>query len=242
MKKFIFDVDGTLTPSRKQIDTGFFAEFLIFCCKFDTYLVTGSDRDKTVEQVGSDIYNRCKRVFNCSGADIYDGDKSAYRSNWVPPYELINFLNDELDYSTFPNKTGNHIEHRPGGINFSILGRGDDSMKHRDEYVKWDINTGERVLMSDRIKSEFPNLNIQIGGQTGLDIADTDKSQIIKYFNHRDEIHFFGDMMEEGQNDYPLAKAVQERGGKTYHVKDWEETRTYVNRFSSTFATGLKYN
>ena len=242
MKKFISDVDGTLTPSRKQIDTGFFAEFLIFCCKFDTYLVTGSDRDKTVEQVGSDIYNRCKRVFNCSGADIYDGDKSAYRSNWVPPYELINFLNDELDYSTFPNKTGNHIEHRPGGINFSILGRGDDSMKHRDEYVKWDINTGERVLMSDRIKSEFPNLNIQIGGQTGLDIADTDKSQIIKYFNHRDEIHFFGDMMEEGQNDYPLAKAVQERGGKTYHVKDWEETRTYVNRFSSTFATGLKYN
>jgi len=242
VKKFIFDVDGTLTPSRKQIDTGFFAEFLIFTCKFDTYLVTGSDRAKTIEQVGLDIYNRCKRVFNCSGSDVYDRDKSAYRSNWVPPYELINFLNDELDYSTFPNKTGTHIEHRPGGINFSILGRGDDSMKHRDEYVKWDINTGERVLMSDRIKSEFPNLNIQIGGQTGLDISDTDKSQIIKYFNCGDEIHFFGDMMEEGQNDYPLAKAVQERGGKTYHVKDWEETRTYVSRFSSTFASGLKYN
>ena len=242
MKKFIFDVDGTLTESRKCISSSFGAEFLIFTCKFDTYLVTGSDRAKTIEQVGLDIYNRCKRVFNCSGSDVYDGDKNAYRSNWVPPYELINFLNDELDYSTFPNKTGNHIEYRPGGINFSILGRGDDSMKHRDDYVKWDINTGERILMADRIKSEFPNLNIQIGGQTGLDISDTDKSQIIKYFNCRDEIHFFGDMMEEGQNDYPLAKAVQERGGKTYHVKDWEETRTYVSRFSSTFASGLKYN
>ena len=33
--------------------------------------------------------------------------------------------------------------------------------------------------------------------------------------------------MEEGQNDYPLARAVKERLGKTYHVKDWEETRTY---------------
>ena len=33
MKKFIFDVDGTLTPSRKQMDVGFSAEFLIFCCK-----------------------------------------------------------------------------------------------------------------------------------------------------------------------------------------------------------------
>ena len=37
-------------------------------------------------------------------------------------------------------------------------------MKYRKEYVKWDINTTERILMSDRIKSEFPDLNIQIGG------------------------------------------------------------------------------
>ena len=242
MMKFICDVDGTLTPSRKQMDIGFSAEFLIFCCKFDTYLVTGSDGAKTIEQVGLDIYNRCKRVFNCSGSDIYDGKNSVYRSDWKPTRKLINFLSDELDYSTFPHKTGNHIEHRPGGINFSILGRGEDSMKHRKEYVKWDINTTERILMSDRIKSEFPDLNIQIGCETGLDISDSDKSQIIKFFNFDDEIHFFGDMMEEGQNDYPLARAVKERLGKTYHVKDWEETRTWVNRFSSAYANGLRYN
>ena len=242
MKVFIFDVDGTLTPSRKQIDSAFFAEFLIFCCKFDVYLVTGSDRDKTVEQVGLDIYNRCKRVFNCSGADIYDGNNSVYRSDWKPSDELISFLNDELDHSTFPIRTGNHIEHRPGGINFSILGRGEDNMRGRDEYVKWDRNTAERIAIADRIKNQFPNLNVQIGGQTGLDISDSDKSQIIKYFSFDDEIHFFGDMMEEGQNDYPLAKAVQERCGKTYNVKNWEETRLWVNRFSSSYATGLTYN
>ena len=245
MKKFIFDVDGTLTPSRKQIDTGFFAEFLIFCCKFDTYLVTGSDRDKTIEQVGLDIYNRCKRVFNCSGADIYDGNNSVYRSDWKPSDELITFLNRELDRSDFPTRTGNHIEYRPGGINFSILGRGKHNktcFKCRENYVKWDINTNERVEISKRIKREFPDLNIQIGGQTGLDISDNDKSQIIKYFNFEDELHFFGDMMEEGQNDYPLAKAVQERCGKTYNVKDWEETRLWVNRFSSSYASGVRYN
>ena len=242
MKKFIFDVDGTLTPSRKQMDIGFSAEFLIFCCKFDTYLVTGSDRAKTIEQVGLDIYNRCKRVFNCSGSDIYDGKNSVYRSNWKPSDELISFLNDELDYSDFPIRTGNHIEHRPGGINFSILGRGEGSMDGRDEYVKWDINTNERRDIVARLNDNFPDLNVQIGGQTGLDISDSDKSQIIKFFNFDDELHFFGDMMEEGQNDYPLSRAVKERLGFTYHVKSWEDTRTYVNRFSSTFATGLKYN
>ena len=103
-------------------------------------------------------------------------------------------------------------------------------------------NTGERILIADRIKNQFPDLNVQIGGQTGLDISNSDKSQIIKFFNFDDEVHFFGDMMEEGQNDYPLARAVKERLGKTYHVKDWEETRTWVNRFSSAYANGLRYN
>ena len=65
--------------------------------------------------------------------------------------------------------------------------------------------------MSDRIKSEFPDLNIQIGGETGLDISDSDKSQILTDFNPEDEIHFFGDMMLEGQNDYPL-KSTKRHG------------------------------
>ena len=58
--------------------------------------------------------------------------------------------------------------------------------------------------------------------------------------NFDDDLHFFGDMMERGQNDYPLAEAVKERLGKTYQVKDWEETRKLVSQFSSTFVTGLK--
>jgi len=231
MKKFIFDVDGTLTESRKQMDISFMSEFIIFCCKFDTYLVTGSDRDKTVEQVGLDVYNRAKRVFNCSGADIYEKNFNVHKSDWTPSKELISFLNVELDYSTFPTRTGNHIEHRPGGINFSILGRGEDSMKYRKEYVKWDINTTERILMADRIKSEFPYLNIQIGGETGLDMSDSDKSQILTDFNSEDEIHFFGDMMLEGQNDYPLAKALKDMGGYPHHVKNWEDTRTRLSEF-----------
>ena len=224
MKKFIFDVDGTLTDSRQQIDLSFEVYMIKFCCKYDVYLVTGSDRAKTVEQVGLDIYYRSKRVYNCSGSDVYEKNINVYKSDWKPSRKLINFLSDELDFSTFPHKTGNHIEHRPGGINFSILGRGEDSMKYRKEYVKWDINTTERILMSDRIKSEFPDLNIQIGGQTGLDISDSDKSQILRDFNSEDELVFFGDMMKEGQNDYPLARAVDNLGGTNYSVNGWQDT------------------
>ena len=248
MRKFIFDVDGTLTESRQQITTSFGAEFLIFCCKFPTYIVTGSDHQKTIDQLGRDILTRCAGIFNCSGSDVYQHDKfgtadapykNIYRSDWEPPDELTKFLNDELDYSTFPHKTGNHIEHRPGGINFSILGRGEDNMKYRSEYVKWDINTNERRDILDRLKTEFPDLNIQIGGQTGLDISDSDKSQILRDFDSKDIIHFYGDMMLEGQNDYPLAKTLKDLGGYPHHVKGWEDTRTQLEEFSEFKLRGL---
>ena len=41
--KFIFDVDGTLTPSRREIDMDFAVFFTEFCAENKVYLVTGSD-------------------------------------------------------------------------------------------------------------------------------------------------------------------------------------------------------
>ena len=231
MKKFIFDIDGTLTLSRQQIDTSFEAYMIVFCCKYPVYLVTGSDRQKTIDQIGLDICFRAEKVYNCSGADAYKRDTNVYRSGWKVSEEVEKFLQDELDYSQFPIRNGLHIEHRPGGINFSILGRGTGvDLASREEYVKWDRNTGERIAIADRIKNQFPDLNVQIGGQTGLDISDGDKSQILRDFNPNDELHFFGDMMNEGENDYPLAKAVEEMGGYTHHVRDFRHTWSILNK------------
>jgi len=227
--KFIFDVDGTLTPSRKKIEHEFWAPFLIFCRHHDVYLVTGSDREKTVEQVGLDIFYTAKRVYNCSGSDVYEKDKNVYRDDWELPLDIEKFLLDELDYSQFPLRNGNHIERRPGGVNFSILGRDKDPMLGREEYIKWDKERLEREDIADRLKNQFPELNVQIGGQTGLDISNKDKSQILRDFSKDDDIHFFGDMMQEGQNDYPLAMAiVNNMMGTAYSVEDWKETRTLL--------------
>ena len=129
MKKFIFDVDGTLTPSRKKIEHEFWAPFLIFCRHHDVYLVTGSDREKTVEQLGLDICYTAKRVYNCSGSDAYERDVNVYRDDWELPKDVEMHLNDELKFSKFPIRNGNHIERRPGGVNFSILGRDEDPLK-----------------------------------------------------------------------------------------------------------------
>jgi phosphomannomutase len=80
VNKFIFDVDGTLTPSRGIIDIHFKMFFNTFCLDNDVYLVTGSDKPKTIEQIGEDTYILCKRVYQCSGSDVWDGDTNILKS------------------------------------------------------------------------------------------------------------------------------------------------------------------
>ena len=230
MKKYIFDVDGTLTPSRKKITPEFFDEFFQFTEENDVYLVTGSDRDKTLEQITPEIYNNCKRVYNCSGSDVYEGDKNVYRDDWELPEKVERFLQDELDFSQFPIRNGNHIERRPGGVNFSILGRDKDPMLGREEYVKWNKIHSERRFIALRILNMFPDLSVALGGQTGIDIGPlgADKSQILRDFTADDEIHFFGDRMEPGGNDYSLGEAVKKMGGFTYNVDSYKDTRDVI--------------
>ena len=226
MKKYIFDIDGTLTASRAQIDPDFRAFMLVFAWENDVYLVTGSDRKKTIEQVGADLYNLSKRVYNCSGSDVYEGDKNVYRDDWELPREVERFLEDELAYSCFDIRNGNHIEHRPGGVNFSILGRDKIPFKGRAEYIKWDRERLEREDIADRIRNAFPGLTVALGGQTGIDIGPfgSDKSQILRDFDEDDELVFYGDRMEEGGNDHSLAKAVEEMRGRAHKVNTWKDT------------------
>ena len=92
--------------------------------------------------------------------------------------------------------------------------------------MKLDKRRHERRDIADRLKNQFPNLEVQIGGQTGLDLAaeGRNKSQILRDFQWYHELFFFGDMMEEGQNDYPLGKVIMEKGGHVYNVEDYKET------------------
>ena len=223
-------MDGTLTPSRQRITSEFLPVFVDFISKNDVYLVTGSDRVKTLEQITPKIYNSCKRVYNCSGSDVYESDNNVYRDDWELPKDVQSFLYDELNYSQFMIRNGNHIERRLGGVNFTILGRAEDPFVGRDRYIEWDRQTNERQDIAERIRNQFPDLTVAVGGQTGLDIGPkgSDKSQILRDFTADDELHFFGDRMEEGGNDHSLGEAVKKRGGYTYNVNGWEETRYVI--------------
>ena len=52
---YVFDVDGALTPSRLKMDREFHSFFRKWISDKNVYLLTGSDHDKTIEQVGVDV-------------------------------------------------------------------------------------------------------------------------------------------------------------------------------------------
>ena len=223
--KYIFDVDGTLTPSRKKIDPDFLIFFNSFALANEVYLVTGSDRDKTIEQITHLLYCNCKRVYNCAGNDVYEGDISVYRNDWTLPLEAREHLNEELLQSTFPVRTGIHIEERPGCVNFSIVGRGANQTE-RLVYSDWDEIKGERRAIAERFNKKFPELHAFVGGVTGVDISDkgSDKSQIIRDFQDGGVV-FYGDRMEEQGNDKPLADAIlNNKLGEVVSVTGWKDT------------------
>lgn len=231
--KFIFDVDGTLTPSRKMIDLKFKQYFNEFCKKNQVFLVTGSDRIKTIEQIGRDSYSLCHTVYNCNGNDVWQSNKHIRYNDWIISDDLRDLLMEKLTSSPFSLRTGIHFEHRPGMCNFSIIGRG-ATHEQRILYVKYDQQNKEREKIAYIINSEFDGVTATVGGETGIDIYPTgfDKSQILKDFNSEDKIKFYGDSMSHDGNDWPLAQALSAfSSGESHQVKDWQDTWNKLKEF-----------
>lgn len=220
MTTYCFDVDGTLTPSRSAMDESFRKEFIDFAKEHDVCLVTGSDYAKTLEQVGQEVVDNCKFIFNCCGNEVRAKDKIRYQSIWKAGGILYMALEYEKRQSKFPIRTGKHIEDRIGMVNFSVVGR-NANKEERAQYVKWDNETNERQNIAAALRKRFPELDCTIAGETGLDIypKGKDKSQVKEWISGK--LVFFGDRCEEGGNDYPLAKVAD----VVYNVDNWQETQ-----------------
>lgn len=215
---FAFDVDGTLTPSRQRIDSSFVDWFLSFCSHNNVYLVSGSDYEKTLEQLGKEICHRVKGVYSCCGNALYVQGELQYVNQFKLTDEQHLYLEHLLASSEFNKRTGNHIEMRPGSCNFSIVGRNANAIE-RQNYVVYDEHTNERNKLADLIRSKFPELDATVAGETGLDIhpIGMDKSQVAKFIT---PFIFFGDKIYPGGNDYTIAQLA----AKSYGVTSWEET------------------
>tara|TARA_B100001939_G_scaffold55410_1_gene44590 strand:+ start:6673 stop:7380 length:708 start_codon:yes stop_codon:yes gene_type:complete len=225
---FLFDVDGTLTESRKTIDEGFkrfFAEWVNVQREQGnkTFLVTGSDRDKTVEQIGVSLWRHVDGVYQNAGNVYYEHGKLRFQKLWKPSDELRSSITTLVEKSSWYGTADGNIEERIGMINISTVGRSCNSIL-RKEYYLWDLGKGERADIAHKLSEQFPELEFVIGGEISIDIfpKGNDKSQVLDQMTG--ESIFIGDRCEKGGNDYTIAQ----KSDLHYNVRDWKETHAIL--------------
>jgi phosphomannomutase len=107
------------------------------------------------------------------------------------------------------NPAGEVIEDRDSQITFSALGQ---QATPEDKYA-WDPDGSKKLAIRDAAAKLLPDLELRAGGTTSVDVTrpGIDKAYGMKKLIEalgieKKDILFFGDMMQEGGNDYPVKK------------------------------------
>jgi phosphomannomutase len=230
MYNFLFDVDGTLTPARQPIDKQFGEFFLAWVLEkknqgHRVLLVTGSDRKKTVEQIGKTLWTMVTGSYQNCGNSLYVAGKKSWESRWQMGSNLEIDLISLIVKSKWYGTARNNIEERTGMVNVSTIGRS-CTQEQRKAYYEWDLENKERINIVNILSHKYNNIDLAIGGEISIDIYEKgkDKSQVIDRISGNNI--FFGDKCFQGGNDHKIAL----KSDRYHHVDGWQETKDILEK------------
>jgi HAD superfamily hydrolase (TIGR01484 family) len=247
VKKLIaFDLDGTLALSKQPLDEDMAERIadLLDVCLVD--IISGGDWPQFEKQVVSRLPARAKLanlfIQPTTGTKLY-----RWSGDWKPVYaelfsdagrrQIETALDDAVKAEGLDQGQtwGDRIEDRGSQITFSGLGQ-DAPLVAKNG---WDADRSKREALQKRLRAALPDLSINIGGSTSIDITrqGVDKQYGLKKLLpaagvSAAEVLFIGDAIYPGGNDYP----AKEMGLDTIKVDEIEQTRLVI----STVATVLK--
>jgi phosphomannomutase len=224
---FLFDIDGTLVESSKNISSEHGLILNQLKEKYEIGIVGGGVLNKNLEQFGEYIY--FNHYLTECGCVYYKNElknglklKEIYTKN-IRHHELylqinvlikccLGFLSN-VSYTL----SGHFVDLRNGLIYISLIGTNanDDERKY---FMELDAHQYIRKDLLKILHKKVENLGIKDriticeGGNVGIAIYpnEYDKAQVVNIFNNEynnkkyDEIHYFGDKYEENGNDYNL--------------------------------------
>lgn len=236
----LFDVDGTLSESRKTIKPNMDSVLNKLKNEVDIAVVGGSNLCKQKEQLGESLYH-FKYIFSENGLMSYkvlpEKTLENFHSTSIVEFlgetnfqRLINECLKVMSEITIPKKRGTFIEHRNGMINICPVGRS-CTQEERDEFFEYDNEHKVREGIVEKLQESCADLNLSfsIGGQISIDIFPKgwDKTYALQFVkNDYDRILFFGDKTEPGGNDYEI---FSHDLTESYHVDNPEMTIGYLN-------------
>ena len=242
-KLAIFDLDGTLAPSKTPLEPDMAELIIKLLAKMKVAVISGGAFPQFQTQflstlpVQNAVYSNLL-LLPTSGTQLY-----SWKGSWHQEYSetltekererIMSALNTALKTAGFIQSEkvyGQVIEDRGSQITFSALGQNAPLALKQN----WDSDHLKRDKIVDILKKSLIDFDCRIGGTTSIDIT---KKGVNKAYGIRkletylnigaDDIVFVGDALFHGGNDFP-ARAT---GVDCIQVTGPEETRELIQKW-----------
>jgi HAD superfamily hydrolase (TIGR01484 family) len=234
-----FDLDGTLAESKQAIK-GDMGEALADLLQVaHVAVISGGDWPQFDKQVASRLPARADLsrlwLMPTTGTKLYTHQSGEWTTVYAELFDdetkknIIEAFDASLEATGFvPEETwGERIEDRGSQITFSALGQ----QAPVEAKEKWDPDFAKRKVIQADLKKRLPELSINMGGATSIDITQkgVDKAYGLKRLRDEsgialDKMMFIGDAIFPGGNDYP----AKELGLDTVRVRDPHDTLSVI--------------
>lgn len=242
-KVIIFDLDGTLTKSKSNIDKEMSALLCALLHKKKIAVIGGGSHSQFINQFLALFRCPNEQLENLLILPLSGGSLYAYQaSKWKQIYHhsftkkektkiFAAFKKAFLDIKyVMPTKTyGEVIEDRGSQITFSAVGQKAPLTAKQ----KWNEESDIRLKLQAALLKYLPEFEIRRGGLTSIDITKKgiDKAygvqQVMERFAvNKKDIVYIGDALFKGGNDY----AAKRTGVTTVAVQDAEDTKILIRR------------
>jgi phosphomannomutase len=241
MKQLVaFDLDGTLALSKQPLKEDMGEAIADLLGVAHVAVISGGDWPQFDKQVASRLPQRADRsrlwLMPTTGTKLFRHDETR---GWYAVYAelftdeqkqaILTAFDKALEETGFkPEQTwGERIEDRGSQITFSALGQ----QAPLEEKGHWDPDFAKRKVIQANLKGKLPDLSINMGGATSIDITQKGVDKAYGLQRLRDEsgialdaMMFVGDAIFPGGNDYP----AKELGLDTVRVRDPQDTLSVI--------------
>lgn len=238
MKKMIaFDLDDTLNVAKTPLTSEMVDLFGRLLDHYQVCVISGQKYEEFQRQIitplGAQPLDRLKNLhlMVAQGTQYYTFDGAEWKLVYSFPLtdQQISAIDNALETAArelglwTENPTGEINENRISQVTFSALGQAAGT----EEKYAWDPDHKKREKIAARAKELAPEFDYEIAGTTSINVfvPGTNKTfGMNKLMEHvdlnKDDILYFGDMVQPGGNDYP----VVEMGIDTIAVEKWQDT------------------
>jgi HAD superfamily hydrolase (TIGR01484 family) len=242
-KIIVFDLDGTITPSKSPMDEEMASLFSRILDRMMIAVITGGgyERFEAQFQALNCTPEQRRRLFffPTTGTRFYK-----YTDAWELVYademsiEERQRIKDafeqayiDIDYHHPEKVYGEIVEDRGTQVTFSACGQ-DAPLEVKMAFKE--AHDDRRLALADAVRKYLPNFEVKVPGVTSIDITrkGIDKGYGIEKIEEHLGIPvsgmvFVGDALYEGGNDHPVIRT----GVETVSVRDPEETKAALKQW-----------